>query len=318
MSRFIFLILAAFAFSQEEVLVLGGGIGSLTSAIYLSRAGLQPIVIEGPTPGGLIIQSLEVQNWPGEMEITGIDLANKVRAQAVVNGAKIYREEVVGVDFSKKPYVVTTREVGGKKTTERKANAIIIGMGTRPNYLGVKGEQDYWGKGVYNCAVCDGALYRGKKVGVVGGGDSAVLEALYLSNIAKEVVVFVRGEALKGIEEKRIATLKDKANVKLLYNTSVTEITGNGKKVIGVTLKDGRKEALDGLFLAIGSTPNSELFKGILKMDSRGYISLMKGQETSIEGIYAIGDIVDPEYKQAITAAGDGAKAALQVERRID
>ncbi|HSX26043.1 MAG TPA: thioredoxin, partial [Chlamydiales bacterium] len=165
------------------------------------------------------------------------------------------------------------------------------------------------------------SLYKDQIVGVVGGGDAAVLEALYLSNIAKEVHVFVRKDTLRAFEEKRIETLLDKPNVTMHYNTVVKEVVGDEKKVTHVMLQNGEKEpqsfSLDGLFLAIGSKPNSTLFQNVLKMDEKGYIRLMKDQQTSIEGVYAIGDIVDPVYKQAISAAGDGAKAALQAQQFV-
>lgn len=300
----------------EAVVILGGGIGSLTSAIYLARAGLQPLVIEGETPGGLLTQSHSVQNWPGEMEIEGRSLTEKVRAQAEANGARFLDEEVIKVDFSKRPFVVITRSLdSSSKTREILADSCIIGMGTTPNFLGVPGEQTYWGRGVTNCAICDGSLYRGEKVGVVGGGDAAILEALYLSNIAKEVHVFVRKDQLRANESNRIESLMERPNVTFHYNTEVKEVKGDEHKMTSILLKQGQSLSefpLDGLFLAIGSRPNTQLFQNTLKLDEKGYISLKKDQETSITGIYAIGDIVDPIYKQAISAAGDGAKAALQ------
>lgn len=305
----------------EPVVILGGGVGSLTSALYLGRAGISPLVIEGPNPGGQLTQSHMVQNWPGVMEIDGAQLIEKMRVQAEASGARFVSEEVVAVDFSKKPLVITTRALdGSEKTHKFQAESCIIAMGTKPNFLGIPGEQDYWGKGVSNCAICDGSLYKDKIVGVVGGGDSAVLEALYLSNIAKEVHVFVRKESLKVSEEKRVQVLREKPNVKFHYNTLVKEVKGDGNGVSGILLKEVSKEsvfALDGLFLAIGSTPNSALFKNVLKLDSRGYIILQKDQETSMQGIYAIGDIVDPIYKQAVSAAGDGAKAAMQTQQYL-
>ncbi len=327
MKRTVFLILSLFSvaygaeLSKVDVIVLGGGIGSLTSALYLARAGIVPTVIEGPSPGGLITQSHSVQNWPGEMEISGTKLADKVRAQVEANGAKLYQEEVVAVDFSKRPYLITTRGIGEEETTQRQANSVIIALGSKPNFLSIPGEQTYWGRGISNCAVCDGSLYRNAKVGIVGGGDAAVLEALYLSNIAKEVTVFIRKDAFRGIEETRIQALKAKSNIKVLYNTQLQEVKGTKDKLNAVVLKTSDKPAydfpLDGLFLAIGSTPNSSLFKGALELDPQGYIVLKNDQETSIPGVYAMGDIVDPVYKQAITAAGDGAKAALQAERHL-
>lgn len=305
---------------EEPVVILGGGVGSLTSALYLGRAGISPIVIEGPTPGGLLTQSHAVQNWPGVMEIQGAELTEKMREQAAANGARFVSEEVIAVDFSKKPFTITTRALDGSgETHEINAQSCIIAMGTRPNFLGIPGEQDYWGKGVTNCAICDGSLYKDKIVGVVGGGDAAVLEALYLSNIAKEVHVFVRKGALKATEEKRAAVLREKPNVKFHYNTIVKEVKGDGNNVTGVALQSlsAKEMPLDGLFLAIGSTPNSSIFKDVLKLDDHGYILLEKDQKTSIEGVYAIGDIVDPIYKQAVSAAGDGAKAALQTQQYL-
>jgi thioredoxin reductase (NADPH) len=304
--------------AAEPVVILGGGVGSLTSALYLGRAGLSPLVIEGPTPGGLLTQSHSVQNWPGVLEIEGAQLTEKMREQAEASGARFLSEEVIRVDFSKKPYTITTRALDGSgKTHQIQAESCIIAMGTKPNFLGIAGEQTYWGKGVTNCAICDGALYKDQIVGVVGGGDAAVLEALYLSNIAKEVHVFVRKGGLKGTEGKRSAILKEKANVTFHYNTVVEEVKGDGKNVTGVALKGGKAMALDGLFLAIGSTPNSKLFQSALKLDKKGYILLQKDQQTSLDGVYAIGDIVDPVYKQAVSAAGDGAKAALQAQQYL-
>jgi thioredoxin reductase (NADPH) len=323
---FIFLFISVFAvdakpLEKEAVIVLGSGMGSLSSALYLARAGIIPLVIEGPSPGGLITQSNSVQNWPGEMEISGADLAAKVTRQVIANGAKLLLEEVVAVDFSKRPYLITTRGIGEEETKQRLAQCVIVALGSKPNFLAIPGEDTYWGRGISNCAVCDGALYRGRKVAVVGGGDAAVLEALYLSHIAKEVFLFVRKGAFKGIEEKRIQTLEAKANVKIFFNTQVQEVKGTKDNLTTLVLKSGDKpkyeQPIDGLFLAIGSQPNSQLFKGALELDAQGYIILKNGQETSVPGVYAMGDIVDPMYKQAITAAGDGAKAALQVEREL-
>jgi thioredoxin reductase (NADPH) len=309
---------------RVPVLILGGGIGALTSALYLARAGVEPIVIEGPNPGGLITQSHSVQNWPGELEISGAELAEKVRKQAEANGAIFSREEAVALDFSKHSFTISLKNLDTQKTRVLTADSVIIAMGTRPNFLGIPGESGpdgYWGRGVSNCAICDGSLYRDLSVGVVGGGDSAILEAHYLSNIASQVNVFVRKDSFKSIvEEKRLQSLLAKPNVKIFYNTSVEEVKGDGANVTGVVLKTSGKTSdfpLDGLFLAIGSKPNSELFKKVLALDSRGYILLKKDQETAIPGVYAIGDIVDPVYKQAISAAGDGAKAALQAQKYI-
>ncbi len=331
MIRSIFLsisLLVVSGYGQDPlypVVILGGGISALTSALYLGRAELSPVVIEGQTPGGLLTQSHSVQNWPGEMEIEGHLLTEKMRLQAEANGAQLVSAEVVSVDFSKRPFLITIRSTeGSQKQSRIRADACIIAMGTEPNFLGIPGEtgpNGYWGRGVTNCAICDGSLYRDRVVGVVGGGDAAVLEALYLSNIAKEVSVFVRKDALKASEKKRVEALLEKSNVHILYNTQVAEIQGNEEGVSSVVIqtkgKGARNYPLDGLFLAIGSKPNSRIFKNKLAMDSRGYVLVDNGQKTSVEGVYAVGDIVDPVYKQAICAAGDGAKAALQAQQYI-
>ncbi|HSX38462.1 MAG TPA: FAD-dependent oxidoreductase [Chlamydiales bacterium] len=304
----------------EDVVIVGGGMGSLTAALYLARAGLHPLVIEGRMAGGLLTQSHSVQNWPGELEIEGCALTEKVRKQAEANGARILESELVHVNFLNRPFVLTIHSLASPDKIQKiKTLSCIIGMGTMPNFLHIPGEELYWGNGVTNCAICDGSLYRGKKVGVVGGGDAAILEALYLSNIVKEVHIFVRKNQLRANEGRRIKTLLSRPNVAIHYDTEVVEIKGDEKKVTGVVLKNKAKSfdfSLDGLFLAIGSRPNSELFKNSsLELDEKGYIVLKKGQETSLPGIYAIGDIVDPVYKQAISAAGDGAKAALQSQQ---
>jgi thioredoxin reductase (NADPH) len=300
------------------VVILGSGVGSLTSALYLARAGVAPLVVEGQNPGGLITQSHTVQNWPGEMDIEGAQLTDKIRKQVEANGAQFLREKVIKVDFTQRPFKLTLSTFGPKpKIHEISAEACIIAMGTEPNFLGIPGEKDYWGKGVTNCAVCDGSFYRDQVVGVVGGGDAAVLEALYLANIAKEVHVFVRKDSMRAIETKRLELLKEKSNVKFHFDTAVQAVKGDGQKVTGVVLSSKKTLPLDGVFLAIGSKPNSEVFKGALQLDDKGYILLKKDMETNIQGVYAVGDIVDPIFKQAISAAGDGAKAALQAQQYI-
>lgn len=324
MFRYIFLTVSLFCFAEEQVhsvVIMGGGIGALTSALYLGRAEMQPVVLEGKTPGGLLMQSHSVQNWPGVMEIKGHVLVEQMREQAIANGAVIYPEEVVAVDFSSKPFTIQTQSTDGrKKVRTLKAEACIIAMGTQPNYLGVPGEKKYWGHGVTNCAVCDGNLYQGKKVGVVGGGDAAVLEALYLSNIANEVTVFVRKDKLRAGEKKRVQNLLSKSNIKMMYETQVSEIKGDKDSVQSVVIHSQGKKIeipLEGLFLAIGSTPNSRIFQNQIALDSNGYILVREGGRTSVPGVYAVGDIVDPIFKQAVTASGDAAKAALEVQQYI-
>lgn len=302
--------------------ILGGGIGGLTAALYLARSGMQPIVLSGQRPGGLLTQSHSVQNWPGETEIEGGQLAAKIQAHAEENGARIWAEEVVSVDFSKRPFSIQIRDLDGTQVTRNiLANSCIIATGTEPNYLRIPGEREYWGRGVSNCAICDGSLYKKQTVAVVGGGDAAVLEALYLSHLARHVYVLVRKNGFRASDTTRLKTLLEQANVTVLYETEVAEVKGREQGVTGIVLKKKEKVGdllpIQGLFLAIGSKPNTDLFKSKLRMDPRGYITVKEGGATSVSGVYAVGDAADPVYRQAISAAGDGAKAALTVQQYL-
>ena len=310
-----------FASEEETVIpsvVIGGGVGGGTAAIYLARAHFQPIVFEGAKPGGALAQSEGVENWPGVLKIRGAELMDQIRSQAISAGAEILEEEVVSVDFSKRPFKIVTRKVDDPtKLKTYLAASCVIATGSQPNYLGVKGEQEYWGEGVSNCAICDGSLYRGKSVGIVGGGASAVLEALYLANIAKKVDLFVRKDHFRATDETRKKALLDQPNIAIHFETAVEEVVGNENGVTGVVLKDKGFFPLDGLFLAIGSTPNTDLFKGHIELDPSGYVVLKEGQETSVPFVYAVGDAVDSLYRQAVTAAGAGSRAALAIQSKL-
>lgn len=303
------------------VVILGGGVGALTAATYLSRAGIQPVVFTGAVIGGTITQSTNIQNWPGEMEITGDALSEKLYKQAESNGALLLTEEVVEVDFSQQPFVITTKKVFSDASELKKysAQACIIALGATPNLLHVPGEDAYWAHGVYSCAICDGALYRDKTVAVVGGGDSALVEVQYLANIAKKVYLIVRSDQMHTVEKKRAEEILSKSNVEVLYKTTVQEIKGQDEKMSRLLLQNQNTKqpfelSADALFLAIGSHPNTEMFQKQLDLDEKKYILLKKDQQTSLDGVFAIGDVADPKFKQAVTAAGDGAKAALQVQ----
>lgn len=312
---------------EEEcpVVILGGGVAALTSAVYLSRSGVSPVVITGPVVGGTITQSHNVQNWPGEMAISGLDLGDKLKTQAEANGALLKQEVVLSVDFSKRPYIITTQKTFGsdEQTHRYKAQSVIIAMGAAPNLLNIPGESGpsgYWSRGVYSCAVCDGSLYKDKVVTVVGGGDSALIEAQYLSNIASKVHILVRRDKFRTIESGRLKELLAHPNIEVHYNTQVKEIKGDSEKATHLIVYDASTKTTselpsDALFLAIGAKPNTGLFKNQLDLDANGYIVLKKHQQTSLEGVYAIGDVADPEFKQAISAAGDGAKAAIQAQQ---
>ncbi len=304
---------------KTDVVVLGGGIGGLTSAIYLARGGISPLVIEGRSPGGAIVQSKKVQNWPGDIEISGFDLIDKIRAQAEKNGAILSHEEMISIDLSSRPFSLIVQDVyDSTKLRKIIADACVIAMGTKTPKLGVLGEDKYEFQGIYTCAVCDGPLYRDKIVSVVGGGDAAVLEADYLSGLAKKVYLLVRGNQLKGIEATRRESLFKQENVEIIYNTEVQEIKGSESSVEKIIIQNKAKEQreidVDAVFLAIGAIPNTQLFKGQLDLDDKGYILCKDHLETSVSGVFAVGDVTDPIFKQAISAGGEGAKAAIQAQ----
>ena len=308
-------------------MILGGGVAALTSAVYLARAGIPPVVITGPVIGGTITQSHNVQNWPGEMAISGLDLGDKVKKQAELNGALLNEESVVSVDFSKRPFIITTKKNFGANESLKKykTQSVIIALGANPNLLNVPGEsgpKGYWSRGVYSCAVCDGSHYKDKVVAVVGGGDSAVLEAQYLSNIASKVHILLRRDEFRALEKERLKEVLSRPNVEVHYKTSVKEIHGDGKKVTTLFVQHAASGQftelpVDALFLAIGARPNTQFFQGQLKLDPQGYILLNNHQQTSVKGVYAVGDVSDPEFKQAISAAGDAAKAAMQAQKYL-
>lgn len=307
---------------MHPVVILGGGVGGLTSALYLSLANMPTLVVEGGTAGGLLTQSTSVRNWPGEIDVPGSVITDKLRAQVVRAGAEIVEETLQYVDFSVWPYKITLSPNNDPETKRTiQALSIIVAIGANSNYLGVPGEKEYWGKGVSNCAVCDGALYREKNVCVIGGGDSAIEEARYLADIADHVTIFVRSGSLKA-RDKRKDDVISRPNVTIEYYREVSEILGNSRGVSGIEVRNtqtGEKEErpCDGVFLAIGFTPNTKIFGGQLALTDAGYIKLGNDQETSMSGIYAVGDIADPVYKQAITAAGSGCRAALQAHEFV-
>lgn len=307
---------------EYPVVILGGGVGALTSALYLSRAGFTPLVISGPVPGGAITFSSRIQNWPGEKEISGVELAEKIQRQVQDNGSIILPENVLKVDFSKRPFVITTKSPYDEKIREIKAQNCIVALGSMPNFLGVPGESIYFSRGVYSCATCDGGFYKDKAVVVVGGGDSALTEAQYLANIASKVTLVVRKESLQSTDLQRKMEILSHPKIRVLYSTIIEDVLGNGQKVSQVRVKDlptgaNYEFSTDAVFLAIGSKPTTDLFQGQLELDANGYILLKKGLQTSKEGVYAVGDVCDPEFKQAITAAADGAKAALQLQKQV-
>lgn len=302
------------------ILVLGSGVAGLTAANYIVQANIPCTVIQGDKPGGALAQSSSVRNWPGVIDAPGAEITDSLKQQAEENGAEIEPEAVIKVDLSQWPYKFKLRNLETNEKRWVSACTCIIAMGDTPNYLNVPGEtgdNGYWGKGITTCAVCDGSLYHGKEVAVVGGGDAAVEEASYLAGIAKKVSIFVRKDHFRAQDKHKRKETLALPNVQAIYNTEVKEIMGNGKHVTHLKIENNKtgetkKIAMDGLFLAIGSTPNSQVFKGQLNLTKHGIVKLNAGQETSVPGVYAAGDICDNEFKQAVTAAGSACKAALQ------
>ena len=303
-----------------RLLIIGSGPAGLTAAIYASRAGLNPVVYEGLQPGGQLTQTTEIENFPGYPEgTTGNEMMDDLHKQAARFGADIRWGAVTAVDLNQRPFSVT---IDG--TEELHAHSIIIATGASAKYLGIDDEKKFAGNGVSACATCDGFFYRKKDVAVVGGGDTACEEALYLASLCNKVYLIVRRNELRAsrVMQERV---KAKDNIEILWEHQTLGLTG-GDAVDGADLVKGKGTdheekvhiAIDGFFLAIGHHPNSDLFKDYLQTDAAGYIETMgKSQQTSIEGVYAAGDVADPTYRQAITSAGTGAKAAIEAERYL-
>ena len=305
---------------KVRCLIIGSGPAGYTAAIYASRANLAPVLYEGMQPGGQLTTTTEVENFPGYPEgITGPELMEDLKKQAVRFGADIRFGMVSATDLSSAPYKVT---IDGEKIIE--AQTIIISTGATAKYLGLPDETKYAGSGVSACATCDGFFYRKRKVAVVGGGDTAAEEAAYLANIADKVYLIVRKSYLRAskIMQERVMT---NPKIEILFEHETLGLTGD-KVVEGVDLVKRRGQPdeekvhieVDGFFLAIGLTPNSGIFKPWIETDEVGYIKTIPGTpKTNIEGIFAAGDVADPTYKQAITAAGTGCQAAIEAERYL-
>lgn len=293
------------------VVVIGSGPAGLSAALYTARSALYTIVFQGKTPGGQLTTTTYVENWPGTPKMLGNDLIDQNRKQAEKFGALMVNDTVESVDFSSWPYKIKTEE-----GHDLYALTVIIATGATPRILNVPGEKEYWGIGVTTCAICDAPFYKDKKVVVVGGGDSAVEEAMLLTSYAKEVTMLVRGTTMRAAPAMK-KRLDASGKVKILYNTQITKVIGDGKVVTGVEIKNTKDTTLstlpiDGVFLAIGHEPNVMVFKNFIQTDNLGYIVLnSRTQETSLPGVFAAGDVSDHRYRQAGVAAGDGIKAAL-------
>lgn len=308
--------------SNEKVrcLILGSGPAGYTAAIYASRANLSPVLYEGIQPGGQLTTTTEVENFPGYPEgITGTELMEDLRKQAARFGADIRNGIATSADLSAAPYKVTIDE---EKVIE--TETLIIATGATAKYLGLPDEQKYSGMGVSACATCDGFFYRKKVVAVVGGGDTACEEALYLAGLAKQVYLIVRKPFLRAskVMQQRVF---DTPNIEVLFEHNTLGLFGeNGVEGAHLLKRKGEADeekidiAIDGFFLAIGHTPNSKIFKPWVETDEVGYIKTIPGTpRTNVPGVFAAGDIADPHYRQAITAAGSGCAAALETERYL-
>jgi thioredoxin reductase (NADPH) len=303
---------------QRNAIVIGSGPAGLTAALYTARANLQPLVIEGLEAGGQLMLTTLVENWPGFRDgIMGPDLMAEMRVQAERFGAEIVRAHVTAVDLRSRPFTVTTPEA------RYQARTVIIATGATSRLLGLPDERALIGRGVSTCATCDGYFFRGKPIAVVGGGDSAMEEALFLTRFASSVTVVHRRQTLRA---SKIMQDKAFANPKIAFewNSEVEEIKSEADGTVGaIALRNnitGERKVtpVEGIFVAIGHTPNTQLFAGQVEMSPAGYIVTHAGSRTSVPGVFACGDVQDHIYRQAITAAGSGCMAAIDAEKYLE
>ncbi len=309
---------------HEKLLILGSGPAGYTAAVYAARANLNPVLITGMQMGGQLTTTTEVDNWPGDVDgVQGPELMDRMKAHAERFETEIIFDHINTVDVTQRPFVLKG------DSGEYSCDALIIATGASAKYLGMESEEAFKGKGVSACATCDGFFYRKKPVAVIGGGNTAVEEALYLSNIASEVMVIHRRDSFRS--EKILADkLKEKAengNVNIRWFHVLEEVLGDESGVTGIRIRNVQTDevedvALDGVFVAIGHSPNTGMFEGQLEMQN-GYITVQGGlhgnaTQTSVEGVFAAGDVCDFTYRQAITSAGTGCMAALDAERYLD
>jgi thioredoxin reductase (NADPH) len=304
--------------SHSKVIILGSGPAGCTAAIYAARAMLEPMLIAGIQPGGQLTITTEVENYPGFADvIQGPWLMEQMQAQAEHVGTKLVQDTITAVDLSRRPFALKADSGTGYT-----ADTLIIATGASANWLGLPSETKYQGFGVSACATCDGFFFRGKSVAVVGGGNTAAEEALFLTNFAERVTLIHRRDTLRADKTNQMRLQANK-KIDLLYDTEVVEVEGtdNPKGVTGIKLRNTvtgstRALAVDGLFIAIGHSPATELFKGQVEMDETGYIKTAPDStHTSVAGVFAAGDVRDKIYRQAVTAAGMGCMAALEAER---
>lgn len=300
----------------EKLVIIGSGPAGLTAAIYSARGSLNPLVVSGRQAGGQLMLTTDVDDFPGfEEGIQGPDLMIKMRAQAARFGTRFIDEDVTSVDFHNKPFTIKT------ETKEIKTSTIIVATGASAMWLGIESEQRLIGKGVSACAVCDGLFFKDKQVIVVGGGDTAMREAQHLSKVCKKVIIVHRRDELRA-QSALQELVKAKTNVEFKFNTIIDEFIGD-QKLSAVKLKDTKtgevsEMPIDGVFVAVGHKPNTGFLKGQLELDESGYIVMQNETHTSVDGVFWAGDVADKKYKQAVTAAAAGCKAALDVEHYLE
>ena len=312
---------------HRKLIILGAGPAGYSAAVYAARANLKPTLITGSEPGGQLVTTIDVENWPGDPEgLIGPALMDRMMKHAERFETEIIYDHIEKSDFSSRPYKLFA---GNKIYT---ADAIIISTGSTAKYLGLESEEIYKGKGVSACATCDGFFYKDQDVVVVGGGNVAVEEAIYLSNIAKKVTLIHRRDELRAekmLQDKLFEKTKGNGNIDILWNHTLKEVLGDESGVNSILLNDLNNDGEDvslpvqGVFIAIGHNPNTEIFDNQIQLDHSNYIVLDKSNnrfstQTSVEGIFAAGDVADPIYRQAVTSAGSGCMAALDAEKYLD
>jgi len=310
---------------HHKLIILGSGPAGYTAGVYAARANLNPVIITGLEQGGQLMTTTEVDNWPGDVEgLQGPDLMQRMLAHVERYGTEVIFDHIQSVDFSKKPYTLNG-DINGKYTCD----ALIIATGASAMYLGLDSEEAFKGKGVSACATCDGFFYKQQDVAVIGGGNTAVEEALYLSNIASSVTLVHRRDSLRSekILQDKLFEREKNGNITIAWNHTLDEVLGDSSGVTGMRIKSTKDDStqeidLKGVFIAIGHKPNTGIFEGQLDMEG-GYIKVQSGLSgnataTSAEGVFAAGDVMDHVYRQAITSAGTGCMAALDAERYLD
>lgn len=300
----------------EKLVIIGSGPAGLTAAIYAARGNLNPLVVAGREAGGQLIWTTDVDDYPGfEEGIQGPELMEKMRKQAERFETRFINEDVISVDLKVKPFIIKT------ETCTLSTVTLIIASGASAMWLGLESEQRLRGKGVSACAVCDGFFFRDKNVIVVGGGDTAMREANYLSRMCKQVTVVHRRDKLRA-QPALQELVKSKKNIDFIWNSELIEVLGQDK-VTGVKVKNTQNKEIrqletDGVFVAIGHKPNTDFLKGQLELDEKGYVVVKNDTDTEISGVYVAGDAADHKYRQAVTAAGSGCKAALNIEEYLE